>query len=180
MCENFKLVSFVCYITFMANNSELRTIELRTIIVWIRITFEVHEEPMPRTKKILHHAVKFQAGEENRIVLKVCTDYLAAHRCWIYIDVLYIDTIHCATLFIDTPYITAHSVIGKLYYIYPNFLVINVSVSFNWSQFDLATKTKWLGHFTDCVSFQFFFSCVCKGIPHVMYEWVTFATTLRL
>ena len=26
------------------------------------------EEPVPQTKKILHCAVKFEAGEENRIV----------------------------------------------------------------------------------------------------------------
>ena len=29
---------------------------------------EVYDEPVARTKKILHCAVKFEAGEENRIV----------------------------------------------------------------------------------------------------------------
>ena len=29
---------------------------------------EVYDDPVPRTKEITHHAVKFEAGEENRIV----------------------------------------------------------------------------------------------------------------
>ena len=31
-------------------------------------SIEVYEDSVLRTKKILHHAIKFMAGEENRIV----------------------------------------------------------------------------------------------------------------
>ena len=34
---------------------------------------KVYEEPVPRTKKIAHHAVKFEAGGENRIVYESFT-----------------------------------------------------------------------------------------------------------
>ena len=37
---------------------------------------EVYEEPVPRTKKIPHRAIKFKAGEENRnCIRKVCNEY---------------------------------------------------------------------------------------------------------
>ena len=35
---------------------------------------DVYEEQVGRTKKIPHCAVKFEAGKENRIGTKVCTD----------------------------------------------------------------------------------------------------------
>ena len=33
---------------------------------------EVYEKPVPRTKTISHHAAKFEAREENRIVFRNC------------------------------------------------------------------------------------------------------------
>ena len=42
---------------------------------------EVYEEPMPRTKKVPHCLVEFEAGEENRIVRKFVmrNTYIGAH-----------------------------------------------------------------------------------------------------
>ena len=43
-------------------------------IIWNNI--EVYEEPVSRNKKILHHAVKFEAGEENRNVYESLYCYI--------------------------------------------------------------------------------------------------------
>ena len=44
------------------------------LLYTISNNIEVYSEPVPWTKIISHRAVKFQAGEENRIVTKVCTE----------------------------------------------------------------------------------------------------------
>ena len=41
---------------------------VNTNVCTLSNNIEVYEEPVPWTKKIIHRAVKFEAGEENRIV----------------------------------------------------------------------------------------------------------------
>ena len=43
------------------------TVTIQTF-VYNSNSVEVYEEPMPKIKKIPNHAVKFEAGEENRII----------------------------------------------------------------------------------------------------------------
>ena len=52
---------------------------------------EVYEEPVPRTKKIPHCAVRFEAGEENSIIhecLYCCTVILDGHSCMTEVKVV--------------------------------------------------------------------------------------------
>ena len=46
----------------------VNVIHYNTDFCIISNNIEVYEEPMPRTKKIPHCVVKFEAGEANRIV----------------------------------------------------------------------------------------------------------------
>ena len=39
-------------------------------LLYTDINIRNYDEPLPRTKKILHRAVKFEAGEENRIIFE--------------------------------------------------------------------------------------------------------------
>ena len=45
-------------------------------------SIEGHEEPVPRTKKIPHSTVKFEANEESGIIVHICTVIVSPNRCF--------------------------------------------------------------------------------------------------
>ena len=57
----FIKINFI-YSTFEFNTNQYK------LLLTISNSIEVYQEPKPQTKKIPHCAVKFRAGEKNRIV----------------------------------------------------------------------------------------------------------------